>query len=216
MNNRMSYNDVEQLKRQIKARLGNVANDVMNMANGVSRNMPYGGARMQSQSRQPQSGMGLQYGRGGQQGRQQPQGGPAPQAGYGRQQGLQQRAGLPNAASSNMAFSNTASQQMKSSMVPSMPMKSSMAPPADMKSSMAPSVPMKSPDMRPQPMAGGTYFDKYNCGHDYPKMSMQQHIKSELDTDKQRRAENLQYAVVMSEVLGEPVSRKRRRKRRAV
>lgn len=188
MNNRMSYNDVEQLKRQIKSRLGNTANDVMNMANGVSRNMPYGGARMQSQSRQPQSGMGLQYGRSGQQSQQQ-------------RAGLQQRAALQSGVPSN-----TASRQIKSSM----------APPMDMKSSMSPSAPMKSSDMRPQPMAGGAHFDKYNCGHDYPKMSMQQHIKSELDTDKQSRMENLQYVVVMSEVLGEPVSRKRRRKRRAV
>lgn len=128
MNNRMSYNDVEQLKRQIRARLGSAANDVMNMA--------------------------------------------APQ------------------------------------------MKSSMVPPAAMKSSMTPPEPMKSPSMRTKPMAGGAHFDKYDCGHDYPKMSMQQHIKSELDTDNQSRAENLQYAVVMSEVLGEPVSRKRRRKRK--
>lgn len=198
MNNRMSYNDVEQLKRQIKSRLGNAANDVMNMANGVSRNMPYGGARMQSQSRQPQSGMGLQYGRGGQQSQQQ-------------RAGLQQRAALQSGVPSN-----TASRQIKSSMAPPADMKSSMAPPMDMKSSMSPSAPMKSSDMRLQPMAGGAHFDKYNCGHDYPKMSMQQHIKSELDTDKQSRMENLQYAVVMSEVLGEPVSRKRRRKRRAV
>lgn len=170
MNNRMSYNDVEQLKRQIRARLGSAANGVMNMANGVSRGASYG-AGFQGQSRQ----------------HQQPQGRYTPQAGYGGQQSMQQRAGRTNEASSNMA-----SQQMKSSMVP----------PA----------PMKSPDMRPQPMAGGAHFDKYDCGHDYPKMSMQQHIKSELDTDKQSRVENLQYAVVMSEVLGEPVSRRRRRK----
>lgn len=179
MNNRMSYNDVEQLKRQIRARLGSAANDVMNMANGVSRGASYG-AGFQGQSRQHQ---------------QPPQGGMAAQAGYD----VQQRAAMPSTASSNMA-----APQMKSSMVP----------PAAMKSSMTPPEPMKSPAMRTKPMAGGAHFDKYDCGHDYPKMSMQQHIKSELDTDNQSRAENLQYAVVMSEVLGEPVSLKRRRKRK--
>ncbi len=43
---------------------------------------------------------------------------------------------------------------------------------------------------------------------------MKQHIKSELDADDMiKRTDNLRYAVVMAEVLGEPVSRRRRRKR---
>lgn len=174
MNNRMAYNDVEQLKNQIRARLGNAANDVMNMANGVSKNMSYGGARPQSPPPQGRSQMRQSM-------TPPPQGRPQNQSPQGRPQ-----------------------------------IRQSMTPPPPMKSSMTPPEPMKSPDMRPQPMAGGAHFDKYNCGHNYPRMSMQQHIKSELDTDRQRRAENLQYAVVMSEVLGEPVSRRRRRKRRAV
>lgn len=165
MNNRMSYNDVEQLKRQIKARLGGAVNDVMNMANGipngVPKSVPYGGV---GQRNRPLQGNGQMR---------------PPQ---GSRQMISPQGAAPK------------------------PMKSSMTPPA----------PMQSPDMRTQPVSGGAHFDKYDCGHDYPKMSLQQHIRSELDTDNRRKAENLQYAVVMSEILGEPVSRKRRKRRRAV
>lgn len=181
MNNRMSYNDVEQLKNQIRVRLGSAANDVMKMANGVARGAGYSAARPQNQSLQ-----------GGRQ--------TAPRQGINPQMTSQQ--GINPQMLSQQRMNST--------------MKSSMTPPEPMKSSMTPPKPMKSPDMRPQPMVGGAHFDKYDCGHKYPKISMQQHIKSELDKDSQRRAENLQYAVVMSEVLGEPVSRKRRRKRSAV
>lgn len=157
MNDRMSYNDVEQLKRQIRARLGGVVNDMMNMAGGTAQGarQPFQGAPQMNRQGQPMN-----------------------------QQGIQQQ------------------------------MRSSMAPPPQMRSSMTPPPPMMAQDMTPPPMAGGAHFDRYNCGHGYPRMSMKQHIKSELDADDMiKKTDNLRYAVVMAEVLGEPVSRRRRRKR---
>lgn len=70
------------------------------------------------------------------------------------------------------------------------------------------------PQVRPvqpaYPMQAGAYFDKYDCGHDYPKMTVGQHIKQDLQSGSRERGQTLQYAFVMSEVLGKPVSRKRR------
>lgn len=175
MNNRMSYNDVEQLKRQIRARLGSTVNDVMNMANGVTQ-----GIRQQTVQ-----GTGT----------------PKPMR--------SSNANMPP----NPMRSSAAMPPMQSPNMMSQPMQPQNMRPQPMQSSMVPPQPMQSPNMRPQPMEGGAYFEKYDCGHDYPKMSMKQHIRSELDTDMQKKVENLQYAVVMSEVLGEPVSRKRRRRR---
>ena len=184
MNNGMSYNDVEQLKREIRARLGNAVNDIMNTANGIPKGASYGG--LQQHMRMPQQGSAQRV---QVQGRAQAQGGMPVQ-------------GRP--------------QPMRSSNVPPQPMSSSMVPPQPMRSQDMTPQPMRAQNMRPQTAKGGVYFDKYDCGHEYPKMSMQQHIRAELDTDMRRKVDNLQYAVVMSEVLGEPVSRKRRKRRSVV
>jgi len=177
MNDRMSYNDVEQLKRQIKARLGGTVNDVMNIANQVAQ-----GAIQQFQGASPQ---------------------------------MQSSVGAPQMRSSvSTPQMNRQGQPMRSQNPQPQAMQSSMTPPPQMRSSMIPPPPMKAQNMTPPPMAGGAHFEKYSCGHDYPRMSMKQHIKSELDADDMiKRTDNLRYAVVMAEVLGEPVSRRRRRKR---
>lgn len=60
---------------------------------------------------------------------------------------------------------------------------------------------------------GGAHFDKYDCGHPYPKMSVRQHLKDEMGKSRNERIDNLRYAYVMSEILSEPISKRRRRER---
>ncbi len=207
MNDRMSYNDVEQLKRQIRARLGGAVNDMMNMAGGAAQGarQPFQGApqmnRPMNRQGQPMNQQGIQ---------QRIQRSNQKLNSWGMSQPMRSPNSQPQAMNSVMAQSPP---PMQSSMAQQQ-MRSSMAPPPQMRSSMTPPPPMMAQDMTPQPMAGGAHFDRYNCGHDYPRMSMKQHIISELDADDMiKRTDNLRYAVVMAEVLGEPVSRRRRRKR---
>lgn len=72
--------------------------------------------------------------------------------------------------------------------------------------------PMRAPDMVSGSMQSGARFNKYDCGHSYPKMNLREQINSDIKENVADRTDKLRYAVVMSEVLGEPVSRKRRRR----
>lgn len=57
-------------------------------------------------------------------------------------------------------------------------------------------------------------FERYDCGHPYPKMTVKDHIKKDISSGYRERISNLQYAFVMSEILSEPLSKRKRRNKR--
>lgn len=69
---------------------------------------------------------------------------------------------------------------------------------------------------QPAKPQGGAHFDKYDCGHPYPRMSVRQHLKEDMGKSHNERIDNLRYAYVMSEILSEPVCKRRRRARQTM
>ncbi len=57
-------------------------------------------------------------------------------------------------------------------------------------------------------------FERYDCGHPYPYMTVKDHIKKDMSSGYRERISNLQYAFVMSEILSEPLSKRKRRNKR--
>ncbi len=182
MNNRMSYNDVQQLKSLIRNRLQEAAN----MQNGgMSYGMPsFGGQRP-----------------------------PVPNGG--------QRPPVPNgkfAQANNMA-SYTMNGQGQSQQPMRQPMQSQQVQQSADRSRIkeapkrannaAPSLDKQIAGKVTKPTAGA-HFEKYDCGHPYPKMSVRQHLKEEMGKSRNERIDNLRYAYVMSEILSEPVCKRRR------
>lgn len=65
----------------------------------------------------------------------------------------------------------------------------------------------------PQDKPQTSDYETYPCGHKYPDMTIRQHLKTDLRAEGGIKKDTLRYAVVMSEVLSEPVSKKRRHRR---
>ena len=203
MNNRMSYNDVQQLKNHIRQRLqeASMQNGQMNgNANSTQRPQgvqrpPAGGRIAQANNRVAQQPIQQQPMQG-----QPVRPGAAPYGQAPQYQQGQQPVRLQHSQQGQVR-PKLAKQQGKMQ-----PQVANNATPQFEKQ-----VAKKNVNQQ-----GGTYFDKYDCGHKYPKMTVRQHLKDELRKDRNERIDNLRYAYVMSEILSEPVCKRRRKTQRTM
>lgn len=77
-----------------------------------------------------------------------------------------------------------------------------------------PQIQMQNPQMQNRMQGEVSEFEKYPCGHDYPEMKISENCEERLADGKVRKVDNLRNAFIMSEILSEPMCRKRKNRRR--
>ncbi len=206
MNNRMSYNDVQQLKNHIRTRLqeANMQNNVSGYGMPVGGQRPPAGGRIAQANQRAAQSMQNVNNAGYQQGN--PQNMRRQPMQYRPMRGGQTQAGA-------MQTKPMQGQVMQATTMQSQSIQSHTARTAKTKTQTANNV---TPQLEKQitkvteKQQGGVHFDKYDCGHPYPKMSVRKHLREEMNKSRNERIDSLRYAYVMSEILSEPVCKRRR------